>query len=317
MTARDLILACLLDAALGDPRWFPHPVRLMGLAIARYDLWVRRMVRGPGYERAAGTVLAVGLPALCYGAGLLVIEAAGWMSTMLGGLVAVVLAWTTLAARDLADHATAVRHALEAGSVESARTAAARIVGRDTAELSEGEVVRATVESVAEGACDGVVAPLAYLALGGPPLALAYKAISTLDSMIGHHAEPYQHVGWASARVDDAANWVPARITALLLVLAAGIVSRRSRTMREAWRILRRDGHKHPSPNAGRPEAAMAGALQVQLGGTNLYGGEPELRPYLGDPGASLHAAHIKDAVVLMWTAFLLALALAVGLLLR
>ncbi len=317
MTATQLILACLLDVMVGDPRWFPHPVRLMGLAIARSEQWVWHLASGPGYERAAGAALAVGLPALCYGAGLLAIEAAGWMSAMLGAMVGVVLAWTTLAARDLADHATAVERALEAGSLDSARTAAGRIVGRDTAALSEGEVVRATVESVAEGACDGVVAPLVYLVLGGPPLALAYKAINTLDSMIGHHAEPYQHVGWASARLDDVANWVPARITALLLVLAAGIVSRRSRTMREGWRILRRDGHKHPSPNAGRPEAAMAGALQVQLGGLNLYRGEPELRPYLGDPGAPWHPAHIKEAVALMWTASFLAAVLAVGLLLR
>ena len=134
--------------------------------------------------------------------------------------------------------------------------------------------------------------------------------------MVGHHEPNYRHLGWASARLDDVANWVPAHITALLLVVAAGIVSLSAQRMRQAWRILRRDGHKHPSPNSGRPEAAMAGALQVQLGGTNIYHGQPEQRPHLGDPHERLRLSHITDAVILMWMTAFLGVLLATGLLL-
>lgn len=316
MIAGELLLACVLDAVLGDPRWLPHPVRLIGKAIAWYEDRVRRVVHGPIGERAVGIVLALGLPTLTYLAGWLAIELAGRAHVMLGVVTWVLLAWTTLAARDLADHAMAVRLALEHGSLQQARQAVARIVGRDTTQLSEPEVVRATVEAVAESASDGVIGPLFFLSLGGPPAALAYKAISTLDSMVGHREPKYQHLGWASARLDDAANWVPARITALLLVLAAGIVSRSACRMQQAWRILRRDGHKHPSPNCGRPEAAMAGVLQVQLGGTNIYRGRSEQRPYLGDPHVPLRLSHITEAVVLMWMTAFLGVVLATGLLL-
>ncbi len=316
MIAGELLLACVLDAVLGDPRWLPHPIRLIGKAIAWYDDRVRRVVRGPTGERVGGIALALGLPTLTYIAGWLAIELAGRAQVMLGAVAWVLLAWTTLAARDLADHAMAVRLALEHGSLQQARQTVAQIVGRDTAQLSEPEVVRATVEAVAESASDGIIAPLFFLSLGGPPAALAYKTISTLDSMVGHREPKYQYLGWASARLDDAANWVPARITALLLVLAGGIVSRSACRTQQAWHILRRDGHKHPSPNSGRPEAAMAGALQVQLGGTNIYRGRPEHRPHLGDPHVPLRLSHITDAVVLMWMTAFLGVVLATGLLL-
>jgi len=166
------------------------------------------------------------------------------------------------------------------------------------------------VESVAESASDGVVAPLFYLALGGPPLALAYKAISTLDSMVGHQDAPYRHFGWASARLDDAANLIPARLTAVLLVLAACLYTR---TGKVAWRTLRRDGHKHPSPNSGRPEAAMAGALRVRLGGLAMYDGKPVERSYLGDGASNLEPFHITSALRLMILAAALAGAASVG----
>jgi adenosylcobinamide-phosphate synthase len=306
----------MLDVVLGDPRWLSHPVRLMGRVIAWYDSRVRRVSHGPIGERAAGIALALGLPALSYAAGWLAIELAGRAHVMLGAVVWVLLAWTALAARDLADHALAVQLTLEQGSLERARQAVAQIVGRDTAQLSESEVVRATVETIAESTSDGIIAPLFFLTLFGPPAALAYKAISTLDSMVGHQDPKYRYFGWASARLDDVVNWVPARITARLLVLAAGIVSWNPRRMGQAWRILRRDAHKHPSPNSGRPEAAMAGVLQVQLGGTNIYRGRREQRPYLGDPHVPLRLSHITEAVVLMWMTAFLGVVLATGLLL-
>lgn len=316
MTAGEVIVACLLDAAVGDPRWLPHPVRFIGLVVAWCDDRIRPLLLSPAGQRAAGLVLAVGLPTFAYTAGWMAIELAGRIHWTLGRGVEVVLAFTTLAARDLIDHALAVLRALEAGSLGGAREALSKIVGRDVSGLSEQEVVRGTVETVAESTSDGVVAPLFYMAIGGAPLALAYKAISTLDSMIGHKDERHRYFGWASARLDDGANWVPARLTAVLLVLASGLASRRAWIVGRAWAILMRDGKKHPSPNSGRPEAAMAGALGVQLGGTNVYDGVPEERARLGDPGPALVASHIRLALVLMMTTSLLAAGLVVALLL-
>jgi adenosylcobinamide-phosphate synthase len=251
----------------------------------------------------AGVLLAVALPAGAYAAGALLIWLGSSIGPLWGSLVTVLLAWTTLAARDLIDHVVSVQRALQSVSLTEARTAVAKIVGRDTEEMAESDIVRATVETIAESTADGIIAPLFYLILGGVPLALAYKAVSTLDSMIGHVDDRYRWFGWASARLDDVANFLPARITALLLVLSAGIVSRSWPAMQRAWQILLRDGGQHPSPNSGRPEAAMAGALGVQLGGINHYDGLPIERPCLGDPVQSLTRAHIGMALTLMlWT---------------
>jgi adenosylcobinamide-phosphate synthase len=316
MTAGMLLAACALDAAVGDPRWLPHPVRLMGHAVTWYEREMRCIVSNRAGELAAGLVLAVGLPAVTYGAAWLAIDLSSRLHDVVGQVVEVLLAFTTLAARDLADHAGDVRRALDAGSLEDARIAVSRIVGRDTAQLSETEVVRATVETIAESTADGIVAPLFYLILGGAPLALAYKAVNTLDSMVGHLDQRYRSFGWASAQFDDVANWVPARVTALLIAGAAGLVLRDTASSKRAWRIFRRDGKKHPSPNSGRPEAAMAGALGVQLGGTNYYDGVPAERPALGEPLRSLSPPCINEALRVMWTVFGLAALLASGLLL-
>jgi adenosylcobinamide-phosphate synthase len=178
--------------------------------------------------------------------------------------------------------AGSVLAALDCGQLEMARKRLAMIVGRDTAHLDESEIARAVIETVAEGLCDGVVAPLTYLAIGGVPLAFAYKAMNTLDSMIGHPEPPYRYFGRVAARVDDAANFVPARLTALAIVAAACITKS---DWRRAWSIWRRDGDKHASPNAGQSEAAMAGALGVRLGGLSYYDGKPSRKPYLGFGG--------------------------------
>jgi adenosylcobinamide-phosphate synthase len=170
-------------------------------------------------------------------------------------------------------------------------------VGRDTAALSEEEIVRATLESVSENTSDGIVAPLVYLAVGGPALAMAYKAINTLDSMIGYRTDRYREFGWASARLDDLANWIPARLTAVAMSLAAAL---RLGTGFASWRMCWRDARHHPSPNSGWPEAAMAGALGVQLGGRNVYGGVAEMRPILGDPVTSCCVSHIPVALEIM-----------------
>jgi adenosylcobinamide-phosphate synthase len=262
----------------------------------------------PIAERAAGLLLAAALPAAAYGLGWAVIELAARIHPWGRTMAVILLAFTVLAGRDLVDHALAVYRGLCNGRLSEARIAVSRIVGRDTQKLPEPEVVRATVETIAESTADGVVAPLFYLALGGPPLALAFKAVSTLDSMIGHVEPPYRHFGWASARLDDVLNWIPARLTGLLVALAAGLATGR---MAPSWRILKRDGAKHPSPNSGRPEAAMAGALGVELGGVNRYAGEPCERPRLGDNEARLTPGHIQDALHDMIIASLIAIMLA------
>lgn len=296
-------MACVLDAAVGDPRWFPHPVRWMGSLVNWCDQRVDRLLLSPTQQRIAGVLLALVLPAGAYAIGMALIWLGHWIDPLWGGFVTVVLAWTTLAARDLVDHVVSVQRALQSGSLAEARAAVAKIVGRDTEEMAESDIVRATVETIAESTADGIIAPLFYLILGGAPMALAYKAVSTLDSMVGHLDNRYRWFGWASARLDDVANFLPARITALLLVLLSGIVSRSWPATRHAWRILLRDGSRHPSPNSGRPEAAMAGALGVQLGGVNCYDGFPIERPCLGDPDQPLTTAHIGIALTLMlWT---------------
>ncbi len=296
MTAGELILAAVLDGVWGDPRWLPHPVRLMGRTIVWFDDRIRSRCRTPVGLRGAGVVLAAGLPCLAYAAGWLAIAIGAALGAWIAKGVTVVLAYTTLAARDLLDHVRAVEQALASGDLARAREAVSLIVGRDTDRLDEAELIRATLETLAESTSDGVIAPLCYLTIGGGPLALAYKAVNTLDSMIGHRDERYEHFGWASARLDDLANWVPARLTAVLIVAAAGLVAQRLDVVNASWRILRRDGHRHPSPNSGRPEAAMAGALGVQLGGVNYYDGRPSERPRLGDPGRALTVQDIRRA---------------------
>ena len=303
MTGGELAVACLLDAAVGDPRWFPHPVRWMGSIVDWCDRRVHQRLLSPAKQRMTGVLLAVALPAGAYGAGALLIWFGSSIGPLWGSAVTVLLAWTTLAARDLIDHGVSVHRALQSDSLTEARSAVAKIVGRDTEEMAESDIVRATVETIAESMADGIIAPLFYLILGGAPLALAYKAVSTLDSMIGHLDDRYRWFGWASARLDDVANFLPARITALLLVLSAGLVSRSWPTMHRAWHIVLRDGGQHPSLNSGHPEAAMAGALGVRLGGINRYDGISIERPYLGDPDQPLTRAHIGRALTLMlWT---------------
>lgn len=315
MTGNELVLVAGLDLMAGDPRWFPHPVRGMGQVIGWYDHGIRGLCRSPLALRLAGLILALGLPAAVYLVVWGMVAQAGAVADWLETAVTIALASTTLAGRDLWDHAQAVKKPLQRGDIADARLAVAKIVGRDVGQLSESEVVRATVETVAESTADGVISPLFFLVIGGPPLALAYKAVNTLDSLVGHRDERYIDLGWASARLDDVMNWVPARLTAGLLVLAAGMVTRTLARMVDGWRVLCRDGHKHPSPNSGRPEAAMAGALGVQLGGTNYYDGVANERPILGDGRRILVPGDITRAAQLMAVANLLGLMIGAGVL--
>ncbi|MDR4466160.1 MAG: adenosylcobinamide-phosphate synthase CbiB [Nitrospira sp.] len=300
MMGGELLAAATLDAVAGDPRWFPHPVRGMGIVINWCDNNIRKISRHPTTLRGAGVALALALPLLMSVLSHEAIVMADRLTWWFGSLVTIGLAWTTLAARDLWNHVHAVSEQLDRGNLSEARRAVGMIVGRDTEQLSQEEIARATIETVAESTSDGIIAPLFYLALGGVPLALAYKAVNTLDSMIGHKDERYIDFGWASARLDDLANWIPARLSAALIILTAAAVMREPIRARTGWHVLWRDGNKHPSPNSGRPEAAMAGSLGIQLGGVNLYQGVPDDRPLLGQGGRHPDLRDIRAASRIM-----------------
>ena len=296
-------LAYALDWLVGDPEWAPHPVRWMGRLIQAGENLLRRFVHTPRAEFAGGLFLSAAVFGV-FGVGSwrLLVCLSGWNRT-LAFTVALYFAVTTLATRSLLDEARAVRRLLAGGDLPAARRQVARIVGRDTQDLDGPEVTRAVIETLAESASDGVVAPLFYLAIGGAPAALAYKAVNTLDSMIGHRDERYEFFGKFAARLDDAANFIPARLTALLFVLAAWVLRQ---DWRGAWRIPWRDGAKHRSLNAGLPEAAMAGALGVRLGGTNYYDGEQHHGSHLGDANHPLDDRALRTALRLTACASLL-----------
>ena len=275
-----LISAYALDHLLGDPEWFPHPVRLMGLGITHGERALRRDSQSNNAELVLGGILTLSIVSTSYAVTAYTIRRAYQASPLLGAATELLLAWTCLAARNLQQEATTVTAALDLNDLPQARTQLARIVGRDTISLNTSEVSRAVIETLAESACDGTFAPLFYLALGGVPLAMAYKAVNTLDSMIGHADDRYFYFGKIAARLDDAANYLPARLTALALCASAAPVQ--DSDSLSAFRTWKRDGHLHKSPNAGQPESAISGALRVQLGGTNHYAGEPIDTPKMG-----------------------------------
>ncbi len=265
----DIFLAALvLDIAVGDPECLPHPVQAIGAATAGCDALARDsgIREHPMLGRIAGIATALAVVGGSYRLATALLRRAGKARSALE----VTLAASTLAWRSLMTEVATVEAALAAGDLALARRRLARIVGRDTERLDASEIARAAIETLAESLSDGIVAPLCYLLLGGAPLALAYKAVNTLDSTIGHIEPPYRAFGWFAARLDDAANFLPARLSALLLAAAARL-SRGDAA--RSLQIARRDARLHRSPNAGWPEAAIAGAMRVRLGGSNTYGG--------------------------------------------
>ncbi len=288
-----LASAWLLDWIAGDPEWLPHPVRLMGATITGGERLLCRPTDSDTRKLVTGGALSVTLVAATYAVTRTILTLARRRGPVVGGAAEILLAWTCLASRSLHNEASAVLRALENDDLPLAREKLARIVGRDTLLLNEAGISRALIETLAESSCDGVVAPLFYLALGGVPLGMAFKAVSTLDSMIGHTDERYLYFGRVAARLDDVTNYLPARLTALVITAAAGSPAR----MAASARIWLRDGAHHRSPNAGRSEAAMAGALTVRLGGASTYRGELVETPLLGAEFQQPSAAHAARAL--------------------
>ena len=291
------VFAYLLDWIVGDPQWLPHPVRLIGLMITAGESILRRLVNSKHGEFIAGSLITTFVVVGAYSTSFYFLKTIIALRPFAGNILFVHLAATTMATRNLIDEARCVYRALQADDLDKARTRVARIVGRDTGRMDHSEVVRATIETLAESASDGIVAPMFYLAIGGVPAALAYKAINTLDSMIGHKDEKYEYFGKFAAQLDDVANFIPARLTAMLIVLASFLCRK---NCLGAIRIWFRDAGKHASPNAGRPESAMAGALGVRLGGLNYYDGEPHYGAHFGDEVNPLDDNALNSSMVVV-----------------
>ena len=303
----------VLDTLFGDPPWLPHPVVLMGKAISALEKRLRaRLPQTPQGERLGGAVVAFTLPVGTFLLTSLVCLGAAKLSPWLGLAVQMFWCGQALAAKGLAQESTNVYRALIKPDLPAARKAVSRIVGRDTQNLTLEGVTKAAVETVAENASDGVIAPLLYMLLGGAPLALTYKAINTMDSMLGYKNEKYLYFGRAAAKLDDAANYLPSRLAGLLWCAAAALTGN---SPKGAWRIWRRDRRCHASPNSAQTESACAGALGVQLAGPAYYFGEYYAKPTIGDPLRPIEPEDIRRANRMMYAESVLAL--AVGLAVR
>jgi adenosylcobinamide-phosphate synthase len=305
--AVDLFFAFSLDLAIGDPRWLPHPVRGIGRAISSMERVLRDNLKGPSGERLGGIILTASIVVPVFILAFFITFMArilpGTIGSVFGTIILVYLISTTIAVRELIASCRLVIQTLDSGNIAEARQHLSMIVGRDTDDLSEEGILRATIETLAENLSDGVVAPVFYFVIGGLPLAMAYKAVNTLDSMVGYKNERYIVFGRASAKLDDIANYIPARITGLFIVIASLLVCRSFSSPRHSMLTMLRDGRNHTSPNSGVPEAAMAGALGVRLGGPSSYGGIIVEKPFIGDnldtdyQGASRLAVTIASAV--------------------
>jgi adenosylcobinamide-phosphate synthase len=292
-----IIYATLLDIIMGDPRSIPHPVGSIAKAIQAGESMMRRYFTSDRALKWAGVGLAIIIVGGSFGFFWGVLWLAYNINHTLGMGVSIILMSQALAINSLYKHAQAVARPLLRGDLTAARQALSMIVGRDTDQLDENEIIRGTVESVAENTVDGIVSPLFYGFIGGPALALAYKAVNTLDSMIGYKDERYINLGWAAARLDDLANYIPARLTALFFLTLAPFTSG---GWQGVWRSLRRDARQHPSPNSGFSEAAVAGSLGIQLGGKNYYRGVVSERALMGEKKRPLEPRDIKRTLVLM-----------------
>lgn len=320
-----LVFSYIADLIFGDPEWFPHPVRGIGKLISFFEDKLRKndnkwtnLVRNQRFSngvkqqkgvlskasaRLNGVILAIIVIGISGSLAYLFIWILGRMHCLLGNLAWIYLGYTTLSVKDLRIKARKVLKEAEKDSLVEARKQLSKIVGRDTHGLNKNSIVSAAIESVAENTNDGIIAPLFYLILGGPVLAIVYKSINTLDSMVGYKNDKYLHFGWFSAKLDDAVNFIPALISGFLIAVSSSIVGKE---FKESIKIMVRDGKKHFSPNSGMPEAAMAGALGIRLGGASAYQGKITDMPYLGKKKRALRPFFINEALTISLIASIL-----------
>ena len=310
LTLAALLTGYVLDLIFGDPRQIYHPIRIIGNLIAVLEKGIRKVFpktsRG---ELAGGTVLVVLVVLICTAVPAALLGLAAWIHPVVYWLLASFWCWQILATKSLKTESMKVYAPLKEGDLPAARRAVAMIVGRDTERLTEEGVAKAAVETVAENTSDGIVAPLIFLALGGPALGFFYKAVNTMDSMVGYKNERYLYFGRTAARLDDMLNFLPSRISAWLMILAAAILGMDGKN---AKRIYLRDRKNHASPNSAQTEAVMAGALRVQLAGDAWYFGELYKKPTIGDPFRAVEPEDIVRANRLMYLTSALALAVCV-----
>jgi len=303
-----IILAGLVDWLIGDPRWFPHPIRLLGRLVNNLEKIARRFFLSPAGLKLAGVIIVLiaagGSGFLAYG----LITSAHRLHPAAGFMTEFYICFTILAGGDLRNHVLRVKDALEEKELEKARAATAMLVSRDTDGLEEAGLSRAALESLFENSADGLVAPLFFLALGGPVAAVVYKAVNTLDSMVGYKNSAYLDLGRCSARLDDILNFLPARLTAFLILLAGSPEG----NFISALKILRADRHKHDSPNSAWPEAAAAGALGLKFGGADYYRGEIIERPVINAKGREVVSSDLGRGLKLYYRTSMLAFAILI-----
>lgn len=306
-----LLLGAFIDFVVGDPHRLPHPVILMGKLIALLEKRLRSLFpKTPRGENRAGAVLWLILSGLTFLITAALLMLCHRVSHWLGLAVEAVMCWQCFAARSLVRESMKVKKALDSGDISASRKAVSMIVGRDTERLDEAAVSRAAVETVAENASDGVIAPLLFLAIGGGPLGMLYKAVNTMDSMLGYIEPPYRHFGLVPAKLDDAFNFIPARLSALLMLLGGGILGF---DVKNGWRIFRRDRRKHASPNSAQTESVMAGLLGLRLAGDAWYHGALHKKEFIGDPRRKIENEDISRANRIMLMTAALALLLFGG----
>jgi adenosylcobinamide-phosphate synthase len=299
-------IAILLDLLIGDPPNWPHPIRFFGWIIANIEKWIRKSIKNlyiGGFLLLMGSIMGALLPVLLMKA---------IIPPFLYTFIEIYLLYTFLASRCLSDEARKVKKALDSEDLESARTKLSYLVGRDTKSLSQSDVTRGVVETVAENTIDGVLAPLFYMMIGIPfglslELALIYKVVNTLDSMVGYIHPPYKEIGFASAKMDDLMNFVPARIGAFIMILTGALIGK---DVKNGFKIFVRDRNNHKSPNSGHPESAIAGLLGIQIGGSNVYFGNLVVKPTIGDAKHQIASHHISETIRVMIGAELLVFAI-------
>lgn len=306
-----ILLGFCIDCCLGDPHWLPHPVVLIGRLISGLEKCFRWLLPGtPAGERVAGGLIWIVTAAVSFLVPWAILRLCGLVSPWLVLGVESIMCWQIIAPRSLRDESMKVFYALKTGTMEQARYAVSRIVGRDTQQLDAAAVARAAVETVAENTSDGVIAPLLFLALGGAPLGFFYKAVNTMDSMLGYVEPPYKNVGWIPAKLDDLFNYLPARLSALLM-LAAGALCRMD--VKNGWRIFRRDRYNHASPNSAQTESVCAGLLGLRLAGDASYHGVLHKKKYIGDPLREITPEDIPASCKLMYVTTVLMLLLCIA----
>ena len=302
-----LVIAFVLDLILGDPRWLPHPVRWMGKLVFYLEALYYDSNSSRTGQRLRGVFMWLTV-IIVVGAGTTALLAVSrWIHQGANQIIVIWLTFAALAVRSLHSESYKVIEALKTDDLARARRDLAKIVSRDTTGMRENEIIRAVLETVAENISDGIVAPLFYLTFGGPVAAMVYKAVNTMDSMIGYKNERYLHFGWFAAKADDLFNWIPARVSALAIAAAAALGGM---DVKGSWQTICHDAFRTESPNAGFPEAAVAGALGVRLGGENMYFGEVIVKPYLGSGTRHLTISHYHQLIRLMYLSAFIVLGL-------